>query len=207
MKKSNEENVKILFWIFVIGTIIYGIYYCITEHTILTISIIVLVITTIITVKIIKSKKAKKNKINKNTNHEETIIENNDCTSEEKTIYQKKKLMTLNEENWYNEIQRVLPTKYILQPQVNLATIIEKTDNSKYANELFRNIDFGIFDTYGNVIVLIEINDSTHKQRNRIARDYKVKEILEQADIPLITFWTEYGINQAYIEKRLKEYI
>lgn len=125
----------------------------------------------------------------------------------EPSKYKKKKLMTANELKWYCAIKQILPLDYILQPQINLATIIEKTDNSRYANELFRNIDFGIFDTYGNVLVVIEINDSSHTEWNRIERDCKVKNILEEANIPLITFWTSHGINQSYIEKRIKEYI
>lgn len=51
-------------------------------------------------------------------------------------------------------------------------------------------------------ILLIEINDKTHNEKARIARDYKVKDICQAANLPLITFWTDYGVNQEYIQKR-----
>ncbi len=118
----------------------------------------------------------------------------------------KNSLMTKTEKDFYLAIYQALPDNYILQPQVNLATIIKKIDNKPFQNELFRNIDFCIFDFDFKPIALIEINDKTHStQRSRQARDYKVKEICLKANIPLITFWTSYGINQEYINKRIKE--
>ncbi len=49
-------------------------------------------------------------------------------------------------------------------PQVNLASIIKKEKDfpTQYQNELYRNIDFGIFDKDTmEVKLLIEINDKT----------------------------------------------
>ena len=122
-------------------------------------------------------------------------------------IYQKKPLLTKTEIKFGTAIQKAIPDHYQLLPQINLATIIERKDNHKYQNELYRNIDFVIFDYQYNPILLIEINDDTHKQKARIARDIKVKKICHQANLPLITFWTEYGVNENYIEKRIKEYL
>ena len=53
------------------------------------------------------------------------------------------------------------------------------------------------------VKLLIEINDKTHKQSNRIARDIKVKEICEKADIKLITFYTNYPNKEDYVINRI----
>ena len=121
--------------------------------------------------------------------------------------YAKKKLLTPTELKFYNAIKKHIPQEYILLPQINLASIITRTDEHKYQNELFRNIDFAIFDKNYMPIALIEINDKTHKEGKRIARDIKVKEICQSAELPLITFWTDYGINEEYIAKRIKEYI
>ena len=46
-----------------------------------------------------------------------------------------------------------------------------------------------------------------HTQPERIERDKKVAFICAQAGIPLITFWTKYGINEIYIKKRLYKYL
>ena len=121
--------------------------------------------------------------------------------------YCKKKLLTKTELRFQNAISKCLNTNYILLPQINLASIINRTDEHKYQNELYRNIDFCIFDTEYNPILLIEINDKTHKEKARIARDYKVKDICQNAELPLVTFWTDYGVNDEYVQKRIAEYI
>lgn len=119
----------------------------------------------------------------------------------------KESLMTDCEKNFFYVFRNVLPDEYIIQPQINLASIINKESFSQYQTELFRNIDFGIFDQNYTLKLLIEINDSTHMQPERIERDKKVCTICAQAGIPLITFWTEYGINETYIQNRLFKYL
>ncbi|MDD6488410.1 MAG: DUF2726 domain-containing protein [Clostridia bacterium] len=117
----------------------------------------------------------------------------------------KDSLVTKSELSYIKAIKDDLPEKYILQPQINLSSIIERTDNSCYRNELFRNVDAGIFDreTY-KPLVLIEINDDSHNRPDRRSRDIKVKMICEEAGIPLITFWTKYGVNADYIHRTVK---
>ena len=67
---------------------------------------------------------------------------------------------------------------------MNLASVIQK-ENTKYRTELFRNIDFGIFNKDFELLLLIELNDKSHIQRNRKIRDRKVKNILKECNIPL----------------------
>ena len=122
--------------------------------------------------------------------------------------YYQKKLMTDNEKYFYNIIAKNFENKYLIVPQVNLASFVnkEKQYENEYQNELFRNIDFGIFDKNTTLpILMIEINDNTHNQAKRKYRDIKVKEILEKANINLITFYTEYSNKEDYIVKRIKE--
>lgn len=120
-----------------------------------------------------------------------------------KPKYTKKKLVTKNEITFGKAIKKALPEGYRLQPQICLASILHKESDSKFANELFRIIDFGVFDKEFNIIFLIEINDESHNERQRMARDYKVKDICAEAEIPLITFWTSYGVDEHYIKKRI----
>ncbi|MFR9028073.1 MAG: DUF2726 domain-containing protein [Clostridium sp.] len=54
-------------------------------------------------------------------------------------------------------------------------------------------------------VFLIEINDQTHLAQERRERDRKVADICEEAGIPLITFWTSYGVQPDYIERRIME--
>ncbi len=120
--------------------------------------------------------------------------------------YEPKRLLTPTEVKFYEAIKQATPPSYIVYPQINLASIINRTDEHTYQNELYRNIDFAIFNENYFPIVLLEINDKSHNEPARRARDIKVKEILLQANLPLVTLWTNYGVNQEYINKRLAEY-
>ena len=119
--------------------------------------------------------------------------------------YEKKALLTFTEIKFKNAIEKALPNGYKLYPQINLASIIKRTDEHKYQNELYRNVDFCVFNEKYIPQVIIEINDKTHNEKSRQARDYKVKDICAKANIPLITFWTDYGVNESYIEKKINE--
>lgn len=120
--------------------------------------------------------------------------------SKEYTYQLRDSLISQTEKNFLSAIKSVLPQNYFIQPQVNLSSIIDKTDNTRFRNELFRNIDGCIFDQNYKPIVLVEINDSTHNEKKRIERDKKVKDICEEAGIPLVRFWTCYGINTDYMQ-------
>jgi hypothetical protein len=129
---------------------------------------------------------------------------NSNNLSEGPFLYElKESLITETEKSYFTAIKNLLPAGYFLQPQVNLASIICRTDNFKFQNELYRNIDACVFDKAYKPVILIEINDDTHKTSDRKERDQKVKSICEEAGIPLITFWTSYGINTEYISKRI----
>lgn len=132
---------------------------------------------------------------------EKKVLEN---STENIYIYNlKDSFITEVEQKYLSAINPLIPEDYYIQPQVNLASIITKTDKSRFHNELFRNIDACIFNKSHKPIALIEINDSSHKEPARISRDKKVKLICEEAGIPLIKFWTSYGINDKYMEKEI----
>ncbi len=118
--------------------------------------------------------------------------------------YTKKKLLSENELFYYNCFKE-LDLKYITFPQINLASIIEKHSTNRFRNELFRNIDFCIFDKDLNLLLAIEINDSSHKRYDRILRDKKLRNILNSCNIELLTFNTSYPNTKESIIKRTTE--
>ena len=134
--------------------------------------------------------------------------ENTNNTKQNQNRYITKESLTTECENkFYKILKDNFSDKYEIHPQVPLSSVIEKqkTFDNQYQNELYRIIDFGIFskDTL-KPLLLIEINDKTHKNKERIERDNKVKEICEIANIELITFWTDYPNEENYIIKRIK---
>ncbi len=106
---------------------------------------------------------------------------------------------------YLNYIRSILPENCRIQPQANLASFISRTDGAKYQNELFRNVDFIVTDLAYRPLFVIEINDQTHLAPDRRERDRKVNNICEEAGIPLIKFWTSYGVNETYIKRKIME--
>ena len=120
--------------------------------------------------------------------------------------YDKKSaLLTRNEQGYFDALRAQVPDGYHVFPQINLATFITKTVDHRYQNELFRNVDFLVTDGKYEPCFAVEINDKSHTERNRRERDEKVKNILEEAGVPLVTLWTDYGVNEGYIKKRVDE--
>ena len=86
-------------------------------------------------------------------------------------IYERKEFMSTYELLFYEKIKD-LENEYKIVPQVNLATIVKKI-NRGYINELFKNIDFAIFDKdYKNVLyqdkVMQMITNHKLKKRNKV---------------------------------------
>lgn len=116
--------------------------------------------------------------------------------------YSIKAFLTPYEFEFYKIIKQLEQQGFIIVPQINLASIINK-ENSKYRSELFRNIDFGIFDNNFNLKLLIELNDKSHQNYERRDRDLKVKKILNDCNIKLINFYTYYPNEKEYVLKRI----
>lgn len=99
---------------------------------------------------------------------------------------------------------------YIIDPQVNMQAIISTYSNTRN-EELYRNIDFGIFtkDEYFP-IVLVEINDFDHYYNPmKIERDKSVRSILKVANIPLIVINNEEleELDKKIIQKMLNKVV
>ena len=125
-------------------------------------------------------------------------------TKNKETIYTRKKLMTDYEYKFYN-ILKELEDNYTIVPQLNLAAVVKKINNNRYYSELFRNIDFAIFTKdYQELLLLIELNDQTHNNYNRKDRDLKVKKICNDIGVKLMTFYTKYPNEKAYVINRIK---
>ena len=124
--------------------------------------------------------------------------------SKEPDYFVKDKLLTQTELAYYMAIRELLDERFIILPQVNLASVLDKKGGGNFRTELFRNIDFGVFDSELHPIFLIEINDNTHLRKDRKERDKRVNRICKKAEIPLVTFWVKDGINKNEMHRELK---
>ena len=114
-------------------------------------------------------------------------------------------LVSAGEEKFWEVMKTVLPQGYCIFPQINLAAFINRTDDARFHNELFRNVDFLITDSRYRPRIVVEINDQSHLSSDRRERDTKVRNICEEAGIPFVVFWNACGADPAYIGKRLEE--
>lgn len=119
----------------------------------------------------------------------------------------KQTLLTKSEKDFYYGIIAAVPQGYSVFPQINLAAFINRKDDARFHNELFRNVDFLITDATFKPILVIEVNDQSHLTPDRKERDEKVQKICEEAGIPILKLWTSYGVNVEYIRSRIIEIV
>ena len=121
-------------------------------------------------------------------------------------LYEPKKfLISSSEKAYYDALKKCIPEGYNVFPQINLAAFINRIDDARYHNELFRNVDFLITDENFKPKIAVEINDQSHLNNDRRDRDKKVGMILEESGIPLLKLWTSYGIKEEYIKGKITE--
>lgn len=127
----------------------------------------------------------------------------------QKRTYKKKKIMTDTEKTFYNRLKVLLPDGYLLFPQINLQSIIDIEEKPRFKNELFRNIDYGIFDEKTlELKLLIELNDYYHNINNKTKnRDKKVKKLIKEAGYNLTSFWLNKPNKDEYIIYIFKTYL
>lgn len=123
--------------------------------------------------------------------------------------YTKKYLLTKHEYNFYWKIKPIAE-RYNLQilAKIRLADLIEPDtglNKKKYAENFEKikslHIDFAIADNM-KIVCLIELDDSSHQQNDRIARDNFVNSVLYNAGYTIIH---TYG-DLSEIERQVRIY-
>ena len=92
----------------------------------------------------------------------------------------KRALVSRPEYDFLQVLRQIEPDKYEVVPQVALVNVIDKRTNAQYRNELFRVCDYCFVDrdTF-EPLLLVELNDSSHKRADRKSRDEKVAAICQ----------------------------
>jgi hypothetical protein len=131
----------------------------------------------------------------------------NDANNEDVLSYARRDFMTESEKSFFDKLSPLKEYGINIIPQVTLASVIEKKGYYKWQNELYRIIDFGIFDSEYVLLLLVELNDSSHRLRSRYLRDQKVRRICATAGIELLTFHTDKLNHQDYVLHRISKSI
>lgn len=116
----------------------------------------------------------------------------------------KPSIMSAPELELYDILLGVVGSRGIVYPQMALISLLDKTTQSSYRNELFRIVDFAVCDrrTFKPLLV-IELNDASHKRAERAMRDEKVRCILERAQLPLVTLTLDDLEDERAIRKKV----
>ncbi|EAR8730990.1 DUF2726 domain-containing protein, partial [Salmonella enterica] len=133
--------------------------------------------------------------INKGNNNSKGKMSDN-LVKKDNECYIKKDFLTNNERVFFRALIETVGDKSYVMAQVRLADIIRPNykykNNSKEYYSLFRQIsqwhcDFLILDKETlEVLYIIELDDSSHKQEKRVKRDKFFNEALSQAGIKLL---------------------
>ena len=167
-----------------------------------------------IILKIIKKRKQKQTKeqlknleLQKYYERKEKYYKNK--TNKEKNPYKlNDNIFTPAEKNFYNILKEI--TKKInltIMTKVRLADIISTYENNyKYFNKIkAKHIDFVLIDNKGNIKLLIEIDDKSHKEHERQKRDIFLNNTFEKLNIKLLRIHVRYSYNIQELEKEIKE--
>ena len=92
-----------------------------------------------------------------------------------------------------NDHNDIKPNNITTYSQRSLMTPNELSLYNKHSNDRYRT----------ELFLLIELNDSSHKNISRRDRDLKVKKILNDAGIPLINFYSNYPNEKEYVINRI----
>lgn len=115
----------------------------------------------------------------------------------EKAVYTysaKEHLMTASEEAFFRLLSDSVSERYLVFPQVHLSALLEHKipkQNWKYAFRHIngKSVDYVLCDKMTlKPVYAIELDDYTHKHKDRVERDIEVERIFAGAKIPLVRF-------------------
>lgn len=123
--------------------------------------------------------------------------------------YSRVTLLTKAELNFYKILQKVIPQNQSISCKVRLADIINCTDKHWKGGHGFKisskHIDFVIFDDQTtNILLCIELDDSSHALPHRKKRDVFIDKSLDSADIPILRVKASRGYDMAFLQKEIK---
>ncbi len=124
-------------------------------------------------------------------------------------VYQKKEyMMTETEWAFFGCLCKLLcPYGYVVHPQVPLVSVIKRLRRTAEREELYGIVDFCILDSEYHPLLLIEVDEENGEKASAAQNFEAMRNVIAQANLPLVVLWTNYGVNEMYVRERLKEYL
>jgi len=101
-------------------------------------------------------------------------------TPHESIAHRKKDyLATRNEQKLYFALQKALDKKYVVHCQTSLIALVEPVEYKHRKRAWSKRMDYVITDTATKIVAVIELDDASHSNAKRIARDDYVNDALQ----------------------------
>ena len=133
-------------------------------------------------------------------------------TVKRKYLYSRKEaLMTAAETKFFHRLQSIAGDRYYIFPQIHLSALLKNETKGKYWKAAFQRInrtsvDYVLAhkDTL-QVAYAVELDDWSHYNNKRKARDTGVEAMLSEAHIPLVRFRDVGAMSDDAIAQRFYE--
>lgn len=118
-------------------------------------------------------------------------------------------LMTAAEQHFYSTLTSIAPADNLIMSKVRIADILEPNEKGKRYQIAFNKIcakhmDFVVVNKENmEVLICIELNDKSHKRKDRQKRDKMLAEAFKTAGIPLLF----YPARRNYSEQEVSDSI
>ncbi|MGP8305042.1 DUF2726 domain-containing protein [Vibrio sp. YIC-376] len=88
-------------------------------------------------------------------------------------------LNSKTERNFYQVLQEILPSDYVVHCQVSLMALVQPLHFKDNSRTWAKRMDYVITDRNTKILAVIELDDSSHRQKKRQERDFYVNSALE----------------------------
>ncbi|EKA7409205.1 DUF2726 domain-containing protein [Vibrio parahaemolyticus] len=107
-------------------------------------------------------------------------------------------LATKTERRFYKVLQELLPDEYVIHSQVSLMALIQPTNFKDNSRTWAKRMDYVITDRDTKVLAVIELDDSSHRQKKRQERDIYVNNALK-GHHPLLRFEAKSSYDKNHV--------
>ncbi|MGL1605092.1 DUF2726 domain-containing protein [Vibrio parahaemolyticus] len=107
-------------------------------------------------------------------------------------------LATKTERKFYKVLQELIPDEYVIHSQVSLMALVQPTNFKDNSRTWAKRMDYVITDRDTKVLAVIELDDSSHRQKKRQERDIYVNNALNEHH-PLLRFEARSSYDKTHI--------
>lgn len=112
-------------------------------------------------------------------------------------------LATKTERRFHQVLLELIPEEYVIHSQVSLMALVQPTNFKDNSRTWAKRMDFVITDSDTKVLAVIELDDSSHRQKKRQERDIYVNNALK-GHHPLLRFEAQSSYDKTHIAALLE---